>query len=784
MRFRILAAALILSLVQGTVYGQAFIEHVFPPSVQRGTTTRVELVGEKLETAHSVWTTLPTELVSMTRILVDKQGVVHAELQVATDAPLGLYGLRLATDDGLSNAHLFAIDDLPSTTETEIKKEGLENNRFADSQAIELPCSLAGICRPSDLDHFSFDVKADELLSFEIVGSRLGKGFDPVITILDEKQQFVTDRDNDIGLFFDSRFQFHFKKAGRYTVRLHDARYQGSHHWPYMLRIGRFPVARVAIPSTLPTGKDVTLLFPQLANTTSTLQLPGTRQGTFFFDFRRDGDNASTWLPLTVSSLPNELEKEPNDEKQDATMVTVPGNISGLLGKENDWDWYSFELKKGANISLQAETRTLGSPADVELSLYDASHTLLKRVDDVGFDDARFDFTAPEDGSYLLAVYDVVQHGGPAYAYRVEINELSPTLQIRSEVGRMAVPQGTWQPLPLAISRARFNTPVQLSLRGAPAGMTLAIDEVPGGVSAFVGQLHVSTDVPAGLYSLQVIGTSTVSDQLQLSAIASSQPLIDRVPTGRGPHGEPFELREDQRRLPQSLTDRIAVLVTPPSPFDFQIASPLVILPRYLSTGFQFNVTSSTPLTEKITFEARGGELEWNNLREPRVIASIPDVLGAQDGVTGSFRSGVNTALLTQRVTITGTASQDNRLIHLTRTLQMKIEEAFRPSGAEESYQAVPGELLTVRIQANRLPPFAGAIRVAAQQVEGIPFPESIEISPEQSMVEIKIPVSADAKPGTHAITLEGSARVAKFNEQSKGTITIVIQAAEEGKKK
>ena len=784
MRFRILVAALTLSLVQGTVYGQAFIERVFPPSVQRGKTTRVELVGEKLETAHSVWTTLSTELVSMTRIVVDKQGVVFADIRVTSDAPLGLYGMRLATNDGLSNAHLFAIDDLPSTSEDEIEKKDLDNNRFAEAQAITLPCSLAGICRPSDLDHFSFDVKAGELLSFEVVGSRLGKGFDPVITILDEKQQFVTDRDNDVGLFFDSRFQFHFKKAGRYTIRLHDARYQGSDHWAYMLRIGRFPVARVAIPSTLPTGKDVTLLFPQLADTTSTVQLPGTRQGTFFFDFRREGDDASTWLPLTVSSLPNELEKEPNDEKQSATVVTVPGNLSGVLGKENDWDWYSFKLKKGENISLQAETRTLGSPADVELSLYDASDKLLKRVDDVGFDDARFDFTAPEDGSYLLAVYDVVQHGGPAYAYRVEINSLSPTLQIRSEIGRMAIPQGTWQPLPLAISRARFNTPVQLSLQGAPAGMTLAVDEVAEGVSAFVGQIHVSKDVPAGLYSLQVVGTSTVNDQLQLSTIASSQPLIDKVPTGRGPHGEPFELREDQRRLPQTLTDRIAVLVTPPSPFDFQITSPLVILPRYLSTEFQFNVTSSNSLTEKISFEARGGELEWNNLREPRVIASIPDVLGSQDSITGSFRSEVNTALLTQRVTITGTASQDNRLIHLTRTLELKIEEAFRPSGADESYQAVPGELLTVRIQANRLPPFAGTVRVAAKQVEGIPFPESIEISPEQSVVEVKIPISADAKPGTHAITLEGSARVAKFNEQSNGKITIVIKAAEGGEKK
>ena len=784
MRFQLIAVALVLSLVQGTVYGQAFIERIFPPSVQRGETTRVELVGEELATAHGVWTSLPTGLVSMARIFVDKQGSVFADIQVDEDAPLGLYGLRLATNDGLSNAHLFAIDDLATTTEAELEKKDVDNNRFADAQPIMLPCSLAGVCRPSDLDHFSFTVKADELLSFEVVGSRLGKGFDPVITILDEKQRFVTDRDNDVGLFFDSRFQFRFRKAGRYTVRLHDSRYQGSDHWAYLLRIGRFPIARVAIPSTLSAGDNVTLSFPQLPGNQAALELPGTARGTFFFDFRREGDDASSWLPLTVSTLPNQLESEPNDEASQATATSLPVNLHGHLGSENDWDWYRLELKKGQSINLRTTTREMGSPADVELAIYDASETLLKQVDDVGFDDAHFDFTAPEEGQYYVVVRDVVQHGGPAYVYRIEISQLQPELQLTSDIGRMAIPQNNWQPLPVSVTRKRFSGPVQLALVGAPEGMRLELPEVSAVANSSVARLHVASSVPAGLYTIQLSGTAEASPELELTAVATTQPLIDRVPTGRGPHGEPFELREDQRRLPQSLTNRIAVLVTPPSPFDFQLTDPLVVLPRYLSTEFQFNVTSSTGLTENITFEARGGELEWNNLREPRVIASIPDVNGSQDGVTASFTSKVNTAVLVQRVTITGTAREDNRLIHLTRTMELKITEAFRPAGSEESYQAVPGELVTLRINANRLPPFAGEVRIAPQQVEGIAFPESFQIDSDQQDVEVKVQVAPDAKPGTHAITLEGTARVAKFNEQSNGSITIVVKAAEGEDKK
>jgi hypothetical protein len=146
--------------------------------------------------------------------------------------------------------------------------------------------------------------------------------------------------------------------------------------------------------------------------------------------------------------------------------------------------------------------------------------------------------------------------------------------------------------------------------------------------------------------------------------------------------------------------------------------------------------------------------------------------------VTAVFSSKVNTAILTQRVTVTGTARLDNRLIHLTRTFDLTIQEAFKPTGAEESYQAEPGELLTVRIEANRLPPYAGLVRVAPQQVAGIPFPASIEIPADQTGVEVKIQVAADAKPGSHAIKLEGSGRVAKFDEQASGTITIVIKPA------
>ena len=101
-------------------------------------------------------------------------------------------------------------------------------------------------------------------------------------------------------------------------------------------------------------------------------------------------------------------------------------------------------------------------------------------------------------------------------------------------------------------------------------------------------------------------------------------PLIDRLPTGHGPHGEPFELREDQRRLPPTLTDRIAILVTPPSPYTFELPDRLVVLPRYLEATFRLETTRVAGFDGPITFVARGGTLERLNLQKPRVKAELP----------------------------------------------------------------------------------------------------------------------------------------------------------------
>uniref|UniRef100_UPI00260FB101 hypothetical protein n=1 Tax=uncultured Nocardioides sp. TaxID=198441 RepID=UPI00260FB101 len=81
-----------------------------------------------------------------------------------------------------------------------------------------------------------------------------------------------------------------------------------------------------------------------------------------------------------------------------------------------------------------------------------------------------------------------------------------------------------------------------------------------------------------------------------------------------------------------------------------------------------------------------------------RLVVEVPEGLDrlteaqllAKYGAARKPADGFGDAILA--VTVTATAQLPDRVVHLTRTLQLTIQEAFRPAGAEEKYLAVPGE--------------------------------------------------------------------------------------------
>ena len=775
---RTLCCSLFAMLIVTRVVGaeSVFVESVFPPSLKRGEVNRITLRGSQLSGAIGLWTTTPA-IGAGAQLLEIVDHETTFEVVVAQDARLGLYGLRLATRDGLSNVHLFVIDDVRQVAEAESVEPNRSNNKRHQAQEVSLPAAIFGTCTDTDDDYFAINVAAGERVSFEVVGNRLGKGFDPVVVIYRENGEFLVEHDNDAGLFFDCRFEHAFPTAGRYIVRLRDTQYQGSEHWTYVLRMGRFPVARVALPSTAKLGEASLIAFPQgdcdPREVTFPTELTTER---FFYDLRGDDHDAPTWVPLFVSSLDNAIEVEPNDALDSATITTVPCNLHGMMNRRRDVDFFTFELRQGQRLEFRADTRDSGSAADLELTLFGPDGKTLKTVDDVGFDDATFEFYATVAGRYVLKVVEVVRKYGPEYVYRVEVREREPGIQLTSEIARLAIPQGTWQPLPLKLARKDFGEEVTLSLIGAPPGMKLRETSITSGATEFTGAISVDPSTPQGIYTLQVAATGMNGDR-ELRCIARTQPLVDRLPTGRGPHGEPFELRKDQCRLPPSLTDRIAVVVLPPSPYDFEITTPSVILPRFMQTVFHIETTRDNEFDAPIQFVARGGQLEANRLQKPSVTTEIPDATVLESGPAATLHSGVNTNLTKHRVTVTGTTRHGERTIHLTRTFELEVKVAFDPTAEPAQLKLHPGETAVFRLLANRLAPFSGKLMIQPSQTEGIELADELVIGADQDAIDVKLTLAADIKPGSYKIKLPAETRIGKFFEAGgANTLEVLVQ--------
>src|SRR5690606_3473890 len=164
------------------------------------------------------------------------------------------------------------------------------------------------------------------------------------------------------------RFEHQFESAGRYSVEVRDARYLGNVYWGYVLRMGSFPAARVASPSSVSGGSAVEVQLPELGGIAARASIPKVGRGDLFGEIRTSEHSLGSWVNLTLDSAPNVLENAKNSAEA-PTRVVLPANLHGVLSEPGEEDWYEFELRRGETISFRGVARELASGADLELAL-------------------------------------------------------------------------------------------------------------------------------------------------------------------------------------------------------------------------------------------------------------------------------------------------------------------------------------------------------------------------------------------------------------------------------
>lgn len=790
---------------------QGFVESISPPAVECGKTTRVTVRGRDFGPGVGVWHSLPAGALKAVPVESHPDRLVF-DVTAAADAPVGVCGVRAATRDGLTNAHLFHVEDLP-----------VRPREAGDTvMSLTLPAAVWGTFGEATLDRYRVEVTAGERVSFEVVGNRLGKDADPLVVIRDGHGRVISERDNDPGLYFDCRFEQLFEAAGAYTVEVRDARYRASEHHHYVLRVGRFPAGRVAVPAAVEAGFTDAVRLPEVTGAEVSVAAPrGEPGGARFVNLKRPADHGSAWVPVANSAGPVTV-AEVFDAARDtglsqlvsgpaalgffatpgrlnpflaldrhlvlgraqATPAVVPGTLCGVLRTPGRADTFRLRLAKGERIFVRGDAKALNSPADLELAIIDrtgreqrSSETSREVRDDV-----TLDFTAQNAGDYGLVVRDVIRDGGAAFAYRVTVRSDPFPPHVVADVEGLTVPQGSYQPIPLTVTRTGTAGPIRLKLVGAPPGLKLVPDEIPDIATGVVCRLEADGAAALGIHTVQFVAESDGPRGSERTWV-QTRPLIDRKTVNVDLI--PIALREDQTRLPPSLSDRFAVQVTATAPFTFELPEALVTLPRYQKAAIPIVTTRAAGFDGPIAFAAAGGQLAAKEEGRTRVYAEFPAATATEPNVSGLVVAKILSNTTKARIDVTATGTHRARRVSLTRCFDLDLTTAFRFAGKPVTVSLPPGESAKARLEISRLPSFAGPVTLHINPVPGVTLPETVTVPKDRAGVEIDIAVSADARPRQQPVQITATADVDGFEEEVRGQpVTVEVKKVEPPMKK
>jgi hypothetical protein len=137
---------------------------------------------------------------------------------------------------------------------------------------------------------------------------------------------------------------------------------------------------------------------------------------------------SSVGLVVVVDSpVDTEADDRANDQPAQAQVLTLPVTVSGVMGRNEDVDWYALDAAPGQRVTfrlwgnrLENKIHDLQMHFDPILVLHDAQGRELASDDNHDFADPMLSFAFPTGGRYLLEVRDTSYGGSANWTYVLE----------------------------------------------------------------------------------------------------------------------------------------------------------------------------------------------------------------------------------------------------------------------------------------------------------------------------------------------------------------------------
>jgi hypothetical protein len=432
------------------------------------------------------------------------------EMRIDDGAEPGLRQLRLQTPLGVSAPLVFQVGQLPEVRERDVKNSPADaerpvslpvtvNGRLipGDVGAERAPLRAPNQYAPGDVDRYRFLARRDQQIVVAVsaralmpyLADAVPGWFQAVVAMYDAAGREIAFCD-DHGFDPDPVLHARIPADGEYVVEIRDSIYRGREDFVYRVSIGEFPYITSVFPLGGPAGSKTPVEVTGWNLPSSRLTLDARPEPGVYPIAVTSGPLVSNALPFAVGTLPERLEREPNNARNDAQSVSLPAVVNGRIGEPGDWDVFSFKGRAGQIVVAEVTARRLESPLDSVIELTDAHGAR------IAFNDDREDKAAAlvthqadsyvmaalaADGTYFVRLGDVQRKGGAEYAYRLRLSEPEPDFDLRVSPSTINASMGANVPVSVtAIRRDGFDGDIALTLKDA-GGFTVSGGVIPAG---------------------------------------------------------------------------------------------------------------------------------------------------------------------------------------------------------------------------------------------------------------------------------------------------------------
>lgn len=156
---------------------------------------------------------------------------------------------------------------------------------------------------------------------------------------------------------------------------------------------------------------------------------------------------------FSVDAFPEVVQTSPNTALSTAMELKTNSICNAVLSAKSI-DHYFFEARKGQRYAVNCASRGIDSKLEPVLIIADAAgHDLV--VERRG---SAIDFTASTDGKHVIKVHDLTFKGGPAFFYRLSLQEMETAAPLPRFASTKTVNSFSWPPQDLVANAELMET--------------------------------------------------------------------------------------------------------------------------------------------------------------------------------------------------------------------------------------------------------------------------------------------------------------------------------------